>query len=92
MAKNKLQPVQQQNPQNVSVSVNLDNTPILYTDNIFISANEDGVVLDVTQKLVNSNQTRIVSRVGMSRTQAKKFAAEIGRLLALTESKTGSGS
>ena len=91
MAKDKTQPVQQ-NPQNVSVSVNLDTTPIVYTDNILITANEDGIVLDVAQKLASSNQTRIVSRVGMSRTHAKKFAAEIGRLLALTEAKSGTGS
>jgi len=90
MAKNdQPQPVA---PQNVSVSVNLDNTPILYTDNVLITANEDGIVLDVAQKLGSTNQTRIVSRVGMSRTHAKKFAAEIGRLLALTEGKSKTGS
>ena len=75
--------------QNISVSANLDNTPILYTDNVMISISDEGVVLDVTQKLVSSNQVRIVSRIGMSRTHAKKFAAEIGKLLALTESKGG---
>lgn len=79
-------------PQNVSVSVDLNTTPILYTDNVLISMNEDGVVFDVTQKLVGANQVRIVSRVGMSRTQAKKFVAEASRLLALTEGKSGTGS
>lgn len=88
MAKDTNQPAQ---PQNV-VSVNLDNTPILFTDNILISANEDGVVLDVAQKLATSNQTRVVSRVGMSRTHAKKFVVELGRLLALTEGKSKTGS
>jgi hypothetical protein len=79
-------------PQNVSVSVNLDTTPILFTDNVIITANEDGVVLDVAQKLATSNQTRVVARIGMSRTHAKKFATELGRLLALTEGKTKAGS
>jgi len=77
--------------QNV-ISVNLDNTPILYTDNVFITTNDDGVVLDVTQKLATSNQVRIVSRIGMSRAHAKKFTAEMGRLLALTEGKSRTGS
>jgi hypothetical protein len=81
-----------QQPQNVSVSVNLDTTPVLYTDNVIISANEDGIVLDVAQKLGSTNQTRIVSRIGMSRTHAKKFVAEVGRLLALTEGKSTTGS
>ena len=90
MAKDKNLPVQ--NPQNVSVSVNLDTTPILFADNILITANENGIVLDVAQKLASSNQTRIVSRVGMSRTHAKKFAAELSRLIALTEGNSGTGS
>jgi len=92
MPKNKQQPMQVPQQQNVSVSVNLDTTPILFADNILITANENGIVLDVAQKLASSNQTRIVSRVGMSRTHAKKFAAELSRLIALTESKPGSGS
>jgi hypothetical protein len=77
--------------QGIAISVNLDTTPVLYTDNILIGANEDGVVLDVTQKLGSTNQARIVARVGMSRTQAKKLAQELGKLIAITEgqSKTG---
>ena len=77
----------QSQPQNIQVSANLDTTPILYTDSIFISTNEDGVILDVTQKVPVSNQLRIVSRIGMSRTHAKKFLKEMSKLLALTEGK-----
>ncbi|OGD62584.1 hypothetical protein A2160_06130 [Candidatus Beckwithbacteria bacterium RBG_13_42_9] len=69
----------------ISVSVNLDNTPIYYTDNVQITTNPDGVVLDIIQRLGNSNQARIVSRIGMSREHAKKFSQELSRLLALTE-------
>ena len=58
----------------VQVSVNLDNTPILYTDGIQMTANEDGIVLDVMQKLGNTNQQRVVARIGMSLSHAKKFA------------------
>jgi len=86
MAKNKTQPIAQ--PQSPNISVNLDSTPILYTDSIFISANDDGVTLDIAQKLGN-DQVRIVSRIGMSRTHAKKFVTEAGRLLALTENSKG---
>lgn len=78
-------------PQNVSVNVNLDITPILYTDNIFMTTNEDGVVLDVAQKLGTTNQIRIVSRVGMSRSHAKKFVKELGKLLAMTEGSNQTG-
>lgn len=88
MAKDDQQASQQ--PQNVSVSINPDTTPILYTDNILINVTEDGLVVDVTQRM--GNVSRIVSRIGMSRSHAKKFAAEIGRLLALTEGKSKTGS
>lgn len=56
-----------------NLNINFDSTPILYSDNISIVVNEDGVVLDFIQRLINTNQIRIVSRVGMSREHAKKF-------------------
>lgn len=79
--------------QKVAINVNLDTTPILYTDNIVMSTNEDGLVLDICQKLGPTNQMRIVSRIGMSRSHAKKFLNEMGKLLLATEGQkqTGSG-
>lgn len=75
----------------VAVNVNLDTTPIFYTDNVLITVNQDGVVLDVCQKLVNAQQLRIVSRIGMSRSHAKKFLGELGKLLAMTEGHIQTG-
>jgi hypothetical protein len=77
--------------QEVGVNINVDTTPVFYTDNIFMNANEDGIVLDVGQKLLHTNQVRIVSRIGMSREHAKKFVQELGKLLALTSGQTQSG-
>lgn len=78
---------QNQNDQqnSMNVNVNLDTTPILYSDNIFLSVNEDGVVLDFSQKLGSTNQMRIVSRIGMSREHAKKFYKVLGDQLKLVE-------
>lgn len=81
----------EQSQQEVSINVNLDTTPILYTDNIILTANEDGIVFDVCQKLGTSNQLRVVSRVGMSRNHAKKFVKEMGNLLAMTEGNVRTG-
>ncbi len=75
----------------VQVNINVDTTPILYTDNIFMTTSEDGVVLDVCQKIGPSNQLRIVSRIGMSRNHAKRFLKEMGSLLALTEGQGQTG-
>lgn len=69
----------------IEINVNLDKTPILYTDNIYMTTNEDGLVLDFAQKLGPTNKLRIVSRIGMSRQHAKKFLNELGRLVAMTE-------
>ena len=74
-----------------SVNVNLDTTPILYTDNIFLTTNPDGLVMDVCQKLGTTNTIRIVARIGMSREHAKKLVAQMGKLLALTEGQSQTG-
>ena len=82
---------QKDTTQNISINVNLDTTPVLFTDNVFMTTNEDGVVLDVAQKLGSTNQIRIVSRIGMRRSHAKKFVKELGKLLAMTEGSNQSG-
>ena len=73
------------------ISLNMDTTPVLYTDNMFMTANPDGVVLDVTQRVGSTNQIRIVSRIGMSREHAKKFVNELGKLLAMSEGRNQTG-
>lgn len=78
-------------PNQLQVNVNLDTTPIFYASNVSISSNPDGVVMDVMQRLGNTNQVRIVSRVGLSREHAKRFVTELGRLLALTEGQGETG-
>lgn len=77
--------------QQLAVNINLDTTPILYTDNVFMATNPDGLVLNFGQRLANTNQMRIVSRIGMSREHAKKFTAEMGKLLAMTEGQLQTG-
>lgn len=78
-------------PQGVGINVNLDTTPILYTDNIFMNTNEDGLVLNFVQQILSANQVRVVARIGMSRNHAKKMLKELGRLLAMTEGQIQTG-
>ncbi|PIU69246.1 hypothetical protein COS81_00740 [candidate division WWE3 bacterium CG06_land_8_20_14_3_00_42_16] len=70
-----------------NISVNVDQTPILYTDNVFMSANEDGLVFDFCQKMGPTNQMRIVARIGMSKEHGKKFAKSLEALLVSSETK-----
>ena len=81
----------EQKQQDMNVSINLDTTPILYTDSIFMSTNPDGLVLDITQRVGPTNQIRVVSRIGMSREHAKKFAQELSKLILRTEGQVQTG-
>lgn len=76
---------QKKKKEELEVSVNFDTTPIFYTDSISMTSNENGLVLDILQRVGNSKNVRIVSRIGMSRTHAKKFIQECSNLLAITE-------
>lgn len=75
----------------MSVNINLDTTPILYTDNIFMTVNKDGVVLDIAQKLGPTNQVHIVSRIGMSKDHARKFLKEMGKLMVMNQGQIETG-
>ena len=66
------------------VSLNPENVRILYTDTIFMNVNDDGVTLDICQKVGNSTQIQVVSRIGMSRDHAHKFVKKLSEILALT--------
>lgn len=81
----KTMPNTKKEEQNIQVA--LPNIPILYTDMIFMNVNEDGVVIDVCQKS-GPNQAQVVTRIGMSRDHAKKFAKKLGEILALTTANT----
>ena len=78
-------------PGEVQISVNLDSTPVLFTDNINMTVNPDGIVLDIMQRLGPTNQVRIVSRIGMSREHAKKFLKKLGELLLKSEGEMITG-
>ena len=84
---------EKQNPKEnqIAFNINLDTTPILYTDNIFMVTNPDGLVLDIGQRLSTTNQMRIVARIGMSRDHAKKFVTELNKLLLMTDGKLQTG-
>lgn len=68
-----------------NININPEKTNVLYTDNIFMNTNPQGVVLDVTQRIGNTNNFQSVSRIGMSREHAKEFVKQLGNLLAMTE-------
>lgn len=76
--------------QGTNVNINLDTTPILYTDNILISVNPSGIVLDFSQQIASTNQARIVARVGMSKEHAKRFLEQFEAILKVAEGQAQS--
>ncbi|MBU0578817.1 hypothetical protein KKE34_03620 [Patescibacteria group bacterium] len=82
---------QSKNGKGMQLNVNAGSTPILYTDNIFMSTNHDGLVLDIVQRVGSSDQGQIVSRIGMSREHAKKFVEKLAQLLVKTEGQMVTG-
>lgn len=86
---NKVQDPEEQQGQ--ALNVDFDTTPILYTDNVFMTTNSYGLILDIGQRIASTNQIRIVSRIGMSREHAKQFISELGKLLAMTEGQLQTG-
>ncbi len=79
--------------QHSDIAINLDPdvTPVLYTDNILMTVNEDGVVLDIGQKVGSTSSLQVVSRVGMSKTHARKLVNELGKLLLMAEGQIATG-
>lgn len=66
------------------VNLNPEKVQILYTDTVFMNVNDDGVILDICQKVGNSTQLQVVQRIGMSREHAQKFVKKLSEILALT--------
>ena len=72
------------NEQEFQVNLNPEKVNILYTDTVFMNVNDDGVTFDICQKVGNSAQLQVVSRIGMSREHAHKFVKKLSEILALT--------
>lgn len=59
------------------VTVNPAQTPVMYTDSVFVSSSEYGLVLDVAQTFAGGMQQAVVARIGMSFEHARKLIATI---------------
>ncbi len=66
-------------------------TPVLYADAIMITSNENGIVLDITQRMGLSNQASIVARIGMSNVHAKVLATKLLEQISLNEGSAVTG-
>lgn len=67
-------------PANPELQINFDpqKLPVLFSDTMFVSVSENGVVLDFGQKVATAPAQYIVARVGVSYAHAKKIHALLG--------------
>lgn len=63
-------PVQGENK--VGLQVNMpNNLAVLYTDSVFLTTNDYGIIFDFAQSVGPTNQQNVISRLGMSKDHAK---------------------
>lgn len=75
----------------LNIGVDPARTPILYADAIMITSSENGIVLDITQRVGSSNQASVVSRVGLSKEHANKLAEKLIEHVSLTQGSAVTG-
>ena len=71
----------EEKPKGVQINIDPSRTPVVYTDAIRVSADNNGVVLTFAQKLDITNQLFTVARIGLSKEHAKKLIEHLTRVL-----------
>ena len=61
----------------VNFSVDPNQTPVLHADSYLISSNQYVVTVNFGQSVMDSQQQNIVSRIALTRDQAKEFLATL---------------
>lgn len=65
------------NQDHVHFNIDVTTTPTLFIDSYLISSNENALTLNFAQAMPDPKQQQIVSRVAMTRAQAKEFAKQL---------------
>lgn len=68
---------QQQSPQQINFNFDPSKVPVLYVDTYLIGSNDNVVTFNFAQALPGSNQQSVVSRVALTRSQAKEFVTNL---------------
>lgn len=63
----------QDQPNQVNFSVDPNRTPVLYADSYLIFSNQHAVTLNFGQAVLDGSQQNIVSRISLTRDQAKEL-------------------
>ncbi|HET7673167.1 MAG TPA: DUF3467 domain-containing protein [Candidatus Saccharimonadales bacterium] len=61
----------------VNFNINTDKVPVLYADGYLIGSNENVVTLNFSQAMPGTDQQNVVSRIALTRAQAKEFVGNL---------------
>ena len=64
----------QTNVTQVNIGIDPLRTPVLYADAVMLTSSENGIVLDVAQRIGSSSQSQVVARIGLSKEHADKLS------------------
>lgn len=78
-------------PVGLKIGIDPMRTPVLYADAIGINSSENGFVLDVAQRIAQTNQAAVVTRIGLSKEHVKKLVEELTKHLSLREGQSATG-
>lgn len=65
------------NQKQVNFNVDVNKVPVLYADGYLIGSNENVVTFNFSQAMPGAEQQNIVSRIALTRTQAKEFVKNL---------------
>ena len=61
----------------INFNINADKVPVLYADGYLIGSNENVVTLSFSQAMGDADRQNIVSRIALTRAQAKEFVKNL---------------
>ncbi len=68
---------EEQNQQPVNFSIDPNKTPVYQVDGYLIGSNEHTVTFSFAQNVLGAQQQNVISRVALTRVQAKEFLANL---------------
>lgn len=65
------------NHDHVNFNVDVNKVPVLYADGYLIGSNENVLTLNFSQAVPGTEQQNIVSRIALTKAQAKEFVSKL---------------
>lgn len=68
---------EQKKTQQINFTLDANKTPVLYADGYLIGSNQHVVTLNFAQAMPKPNEQNIITRIALSKSQAKEFINDL---------------